>query len=102
MIRSTNIYQITSNEKIILEIEFICLDKNLINKLKKLFNKCKIDIKKSCHMITLKNFSKNHTDDTMCLSAYKVLNGINQSEVYQEENNYKKQGIFDKIFNFFD
>ena len=89
-------------KKIILEIEFICLDKNLINKLKKLFNKCKIDIKKIVSYDYAKKFSKNHTDETMCLSAYKVLNGINQSEVYQEENIYKKQGIFDKIFNFFD
>ena len=89
-------------KKIILEIEFICLDKNLINKLKKLFNKCKIDIKKIVSYDYAKKFSKNHTDDTMCLSAYKVLNGINQSEVYQEENIQKKQGIFDKIFNFFD
>ena len=62
----------------------------------------KIDIKKIVSYDYAKKFSKNHTDDTMCLSAYKVLNGINQSEVYQEENIYKKQGIFDKIFNFFD
>ena len=44
-----------------------------------------------------KKFSKNHTDDTMCLSAHKVLNGINQSEVYQEKKIQKKQAIFDNI-----
>ena len=32
--------------KIILEIEFICLNKILIEKVKKLFNECKIDVKK--------------------------------------------------------
>ena len=33
-------------KKIILELEFVCLNKNLINKVKNLFNECKIDIKK--------------------------------------------------------
>ena len=43
-------------KKIILELEFVCLNKNLINKVKKLFNECKIDVKKLVHMNTLANF----------------------------------------------
>ena len=49
-----------------------------------------------------KKFLKNKTDDNHVSVCNKVVNGINQSEVYQEENPRKKQGIFDKIFNFFD
>ena len=33
-------------KKIILEIELICLNKNLIDKLKNLFNECKVNVKK--------------------------------------------------------
>ena len=39
-------------------------------------------------------------DDTLCVSAYEILNGANQSEVMLTENTSKKHGIFDKIFNF--
>ena len=89
-------------KKIILEIEFICLNKNLINKVKNLFTECKINVNKVVSYDYAKNFLENSVDDTMCLSAYKVLSGINQSEVYLEKNTGKKQGIFHKIFHFFD
>tara|TARA_B100000963_G_scaffold351849_1_gene364104 strand:+ start:2004 stop:2714 length:711 start_codon:yes stop_codon:yes gene_type:complete len=89
-------------KKIILEVEFICLDKNLINKVKKLFNECKINVIKIVSHDYAKKFLKDHLDDTLCLSAYKVLSGINQSEVYLENSISKKEGIFHKIFNFFD
>ena len=44
----------------------------------------------------------NIKDDTLCLSAYKILNGANQSEVILTEDTPKKHSLFDKIFNFFD
>ena len=89
-------------KKIVLEIELICLDKNLVNKINSLFNECKIDVRKIISYDYSKRFLKNNSDETMCLSAYKILNNINQSEVYLDNNIKKKQGIFNKIFNFFD
>ena len=89
-------------KKIILEIEFICLDKNLITKVKNLFNECKININKIISYDYAKKFSMNVLDETMCLSAYKVINELNQPEICLENDNQKKQGIFHKIFNFFD
>ena len=50
----------------------------------------------------LKKFLNNIKDDTLCLSAYEILNGANQSEVILTENTSKKHSLFDKIFNFFD
>ena len=88
--------------KIILEIEFICLNKILIEKVKKLFNECKIDVKKIVSYDYAKKFLNNIKDDTLCLSAYEILNGANQSEVILSENISKKHSFFDKIFNFFD
>tara|TARA_A100001388_G_scaffold262413_1_gene231970 strand:+ start:527 stop:1240 length:714 start_codon:yes stop_codon:yes gene_type:complete len=88
--------------KIILEIEFICLNKILIEKVKKLFNECKIDVKKIVSYDYAKKFLNNIKDDTLCLSAYEILNGANQSEVILTENTSKKHSLFDKIFNFFD
>tara|TARA_B100000963_G_C22614615_1_gene666656 strand:- start:228 stop:941 length:714 start_codon:yes stop_codon:yes gene_type:complete len=89
-------------KKIILEIEFICLNKNLIHKIKNLFNECKIDIKKMVSYDYAKKFLNDIKDDTLCSSAYEILNGANQSEVILSENTVEKRSLFDKIFNFFD
>ena len=89
-------------KKIILEIEFICLNKYLVNKVKNLFSECKINVNKIISHEYAKRFSNNASDDTMCLSAHKVISGINQSEVYLESDLKKKRGIFYRIFNFFD
>ena len=89
-------------KKIILEIEFICLDKNFIDKIKNLFSDCKINIRKIVSYDYAVSFLNYIKDDTMCLSANKILNGANRSEVVLIENTSKKLGLFDKIFNFFD
>ena len=89
-------------KKIILELEFVCLNKNLINKVKNLFNECKIDIKKIVSHDYAKKFLNNIEDDTLCFSAYKILSGVNQSEVILTENTLEKKSLFNKIFNFFD
>ena len=88
--------------RIILEIEFICLNKILIEKVKKLFNECKIDVKKIVSYDYAKKFLNNIKDDTLCLSAYEILNGANRSEVILTENTSEKYSLFDKIFNFLD
>ena len=88
-------------KKIILESELICLNKNLINKVKKLFSECNINVNKIVAYDYTKKFLDNNLDKTMCLSAHKVLSGINQSEVCLENNIPKKHGIFYKIFHFF-
>ena len=89
-------------KKIILEIELICLNKHLIAKLKNLFNECKIDVKKVISYDYAKKFLSNTQDETLCISAYEILNGANQSEVILNENYSDKHSLFDKIFNFFD
>ena len=99
------VYKYLPNEirfkKIILEIEFICLDKELINKVKRLFNKCKININKIVSFDYAKRFLTTDRDDTMCISANKILNGENQSEVYFTETPPKKTSFFNKIFELF-
>ena len=100
------IYNYLPNEirfkKIVLEIEFICLDKELINKVKRLFNECNININKIVSYDYAKRFLIGDRDDTMCISANKILNGENQSEVYLTEALPKKTSLFNKIFGLFD
>ena len=87
---------------IILELEFICLDKNLVTKIKRLFTECGININKIVSYEYAKKFLKAEKDITLCLSAKEVINGANYSEVKIEEEPDKKTSIFNKIFNFFD
>jgi len=89
-------------KKIILELEFICLDKNLINKINNLFKECKININKIVSFEYSKKFLNGEEDPNMCLSAKKVINGVNKSELQIQENPKAKTGIFDRIFNFFE
>ena len=89
-------------KKIILEIEFICLDKNFIDKIKNLFSDCKIKVQKIVSYDYAVSFLNYIKDDTMCVSANKILNGANRSEIVLIEDTSKKLGLFDKIFNFFD
>ena len=89
-------------KKIVLEIEFICLDQNLINKVKNLFKECNINLDKIVAFEYCKKFLKKDQDTTMCMSARSILNGANVSEVLIKENSNKNPALFDKIFNFFD
>tara|TARA_Y100001958_G_C21203385_1_gene529730 strand:+ start:614 stop:1324 length:711 start_codon:yes stop_codon:yes gene_type:complete len=89
-------------KKIILEIELVCLDKNLINKVSNLFKECNIEINKIVSFEYAKNFLDGEDDKTMCISAKKVLDGANKSEIKLQEINPSKSKIFDRIFNFFD
>ena len=89
-------------KKIILEIEFICLDKNFIDKIKNLFNNCKIKVKNIVSYDYATRYLNDVKDDTMCLSAKKILEGLNRSEVVLIEDTSKNKGLFDKVFNFFD
>ena len=54
-------------KKIILEIEFICLDKNILTKVNNLFNECKVNVNKIVSYEYAKKFSNDATDDTMCV-----------------------------------
>ncbi len=91
-----------TSKKIILEIEIVCLDKNLINKIQNLFKECKINLNKIVSFKYAKQFLNKEKDPTMCISAKRVIDGVNKSEVVIRHDNSRKIGIFDKIFYLFD
>ena len=87
-------------KKIILELEFVCLNKNLINKVKNLFNECKIDIKKIVSHDYAKKFLNNIAKMIHYVFLLKILNGANQSEVILTENTSKKTVYLTKYSTF--
>ena len=49
-----------------------------------------------------RKFLNDEDDKTMCISAKKVINGVNKSEIKIQDINQSKSTLFDRIFNFFD
>ena len=86
-----------------MELEFICLDKNLVDKIKKLFKDCKVHINKIISFqYSQKLFKSNYEDVTMCVSARRLINERNKSEVHINEISPRNPALFDKIFNLFE
>lgn len=90
----------TNSKIIILEVDFLCLEKNFFLKIKNLFKSCKIEVKQYISFDYSKKFI-NKTDENHCVAARKVFNTISNSEVKFIEKTEKNTDLFDKIFNFF-
>ncbi len=86
--------------KICLEIKFICLNKNVIKNLKDILSKYQIYLKNIICFKYLEEF-ENFNNNKSTIFAQKVLNGLNQNEIFYRKKNSKKQSFFEKFFNFF-
>ena len=90
----------SSYNKICMEIKFICLNKSIIKNLKDILSKYQISVKNIICFKYLKEFENfNHSKSTII--AQKVLNGLNQNEIFYEKKGPKKDSFFEKFFNFF-
>ena len=88
------------HENIFLEIRFMCLKINICQKLRKLFSKYQITIKKIFNYEYVNGF-KNTTHDNMFDIADKLLHGLNQNEISFINKTSKNKGFFEKFFDFF-
>ena len=88
-------------KKISLDIEFICLPKNLINKLELLFRNFEITIDKFMCAIYVSSFFSNFEGQNLCQIGYNLSNGFNKQEVVLIPKKIEKSGFFEKLFHFF-
>jgi hypothetical protein len=96
-------YQLTevSNfNKICLEIKFICLNRGIVKNLKNILSKYQIFVKNIISYKYLNEF-ENFNNSKSTIIAQKILNGLNQNEIFYEKKSSKKQSFFEKFFNFF-
>jgi|TARA_Y100000389_G_scaffold8390_1_gene7953 hypothetical protein len=83
-----------------LEIRFLCLKKDILLSLKKIFSKYEILVKNiSCYKY-VNHFKTSNTDNLLDL-ADKLKNGLNQKEILFINKSPKNVGFFEKFFNFF-
>ena len=83
-----------------LDTEFICLSKNLIENIEKILKKYHISINQNLSDGYLEKF-KDNTDNTIFTTASRIIAGHNSNEVLLTGKINKKQGFFERFFNFF-
>ena len=89
-----------SYKEFIIEISFITVQNSTVKTLNKIFKDCNIEVKKIIsHQYSSKFAEKN--DISPCDAGKRVIDGINPSEVVTHRLYSKKQGLFEKMFNFF-
>ena len=83
-----------------LDTEFICLSKNLIENIEKTLKKYHISLIQILSASYVEKF-KDNTDNTIFTTASKIISGHNSNEVLLNSKIPKKQGFFERFFNFF-
>ena len=83
-----------------LDTEFICLSKNLVENIEKILKKYHISINQILSAGYLEKF-KDNTDNTIFTTASRIISGHNSNEVLLIGKINKKQGFFERFFNFF-
>ena len=83
-----------------LDTEFICLSKNLIENIDKILKKYHISLNQILSANYLEKF-KDNSDNTIFTTASRIISGHNSNEVLLVGKVKKKQGFFERFFNFF-
>ncbi len=83
-----------------LDTEFICLSKNLIESIEKILKKYHISLNQILSASYVEKF-KDNTDGTIFATASRIISGLNSNEVLLISKINKKQGFFERFFNFF-
>ena len=89
-----------SYKEFIIEISFITVQNSTVKTLNKIFKDCNIEVKKIISHQYSSSFAEK-SDISPCIAGKKVTDGINPSEVMIHNLYSKKQGLFEKMFNFF-
>ena len=82
-----------------LDINFICLSLNFVKKLENCLEKYQISISKIINAEYVEKYFNN--DDDLFIKAKKITEGCNPNEIEFFNKITKKQGFFEKFFNFF-
>ena len=89
-----------SYKELIVQVSFITVQNSTIKTLNKIFKNCNIEVKKIISHQYSSGFAERK-DTSPCIAGKKVVDGINPSEVIMHNIYSRKQGLFEKMFNFF-
>tara|TARA_A100000164_G_C21710689_1_gene678066 strand:- start:83 stop:787 length:705 start_codon:yes stop_codon:yes gene_type:complete len=86
-------------KEFIIEISFITIQNSTVKIINKIFKDCNIEVKKIISHQYSSRFAEK-SDMSPCIAGKKVIDGINPSEVIVHNFYNRKQGLFEKMFNF--
>ena len=87
-------------KEFIVDVSFITINISTVKMLNRILKNCNIELKKIISHQYSSRFADNN-DTSPCIAAKKVIDGINPSEVQIHNLEPKRQGLFEKMFNFF-
>ncbi len=87
-------------EEFIIDLSFITVQNSIVKTLNRILKDCNIEVKKIISHQYSNRFADKR-DTSPCIAGKKVIEGINSSEVITQNVTSKKQGLFEKMFNFF-
>ena len=87
-------------KEFIIDVSFITVQNSIIQTLNRILKDCNIEVKKIISHQYSSRFADNK-DTSPCIAGKKVIDGINSSEVITHNVYTKRQGLFEKMFNFF-
>ena len=88
-----------SYKEFIVEISFLTVENSTIETLNKIFKDCNIEVEKFISYQYSSRFAEKN-DINPCIAGKKVIDGINPLEIVMHNLYTKKQGFFEKMFNF--
>ena len=86
-------------KEFIIEISFITIQNSTVKIINKIFKDCNIEVKKIISHQYSSRFAEKR-EINPCIAGKKVIDGINPSEVIVHNFYNRKQGLFEKMFNF--
>ena len=87
-------------KEFIVDVSFITINNSTVKMLNKILKDCNIEVEKIISHQYSSRFA-NKKDQSPCIAAKKVIDGINPLEVKIHNYKAKTQGLFEKIFNIF-
>ena len=83
-----------------IDINYICLPKRISKTIEDVLRKYQISLDRILSLDYLNSFLDNKNAN-LYVTAQKILDGLNENEVYIADKNSKKLGFFERFFNFF-
>ena len=87
-------------KEFIIDVSFITVSNSIIKIFNRILKDCNIEVKKFISHQYSSRFADDN-DPSPCVAAKKVNDGINPLEVKIQSPKAQKQGLFEKMFNFF-
>ena len=87
-------------KEFIIDVSFITISNSIIKIFNRILEDCNIEVKKFISHQYSSRFADDN-DPSPCVAAKKVNDGINPLEVKIQSPKAQKQGLFEKMFNFF-